>query len=192
MSQAGGRNICDGLPIWSIIASVLRFENLATATASAQVVRITQMLDPHLDPATFAFGEYGWGRHRFQAPAGVTSFRERHDQRDEIGLYIDVEAAFDPDTGTLIWTFTSINPRTMQIPSDDKGFLPVNIADHVGEGFVSYTVRARHRHDVDVIYAQADRLRRQRPHRPLIFNTIGPRPVETRRFGRTISTSHRS
>lgn len=121
----------------------IRFENLPTATASAQVVRITQTLDEHLDPAAFAFGEYGWGNRRFQALDWVTSFRERHDLRAEIGLYVDVEAVFDPDTATLTWTFTAIDPRTMQVPSDDRGFLPVNAADHVGEGFVSYTVRAR-------------------------------------------------
>src|SRR5262249_38301515 len=145
---------------------------------------------PHLDPVSFAFGEYGWGSHRFQAPAGVTSFRERHDLRDEIGLYVDVEAVFDPDTATLTWTFTAIDPRTMQIPEDDQGFLRVNLADHVGEGFVSYSVRARDTvQDGDVIYAQAQIVfdSNDPVDTPLIFNTIGPvipgAPAEESRTG---------
>ena len=159
----------------------IRFENLPTATASAQVVRITQSLDEYLDPAAFAFGEYGWGSRRFQAPAGVTSFRERHDLRAELGLYVDVEAVYDPDTATLAWTFTAIDPRTMQVPSDDRGFLPVNTADHIGEGFVSYTVRARDTVQLgDVIFAQARIVfdGNEPIDTPLIFNTIGPRIEE--------------
>src|SRR5262249_44118165 len=153
------------------------------ATAAAQVVRITQTLDLHLYPASFAFGEYGWGSYRFQAPSGVTSFRERYDLRDEIGLFVDVEAVFDPDTGTLTWTFTAMDPRTMQVPEDaDKGLLPVNIANPVGEGFVSYTVRARDTvQDGDVIYAQASIVfdTNDPVDTPLIYNTIGPAIPDT-------------
>ena len=185
------RHLRHAISSTGILPYTIRFENLPTATASAQVVRITQTLDPHLDPALFAFGEYGWGNYRFQAPSGVTSFRERYDLADEIGLYVDVEAVFDPDTGTLTWTFTAIDPRTMQIPDDDKGFLPVNIADHVGEGFVSY-LRTRDAVQAgEMIYAQArivfdtdDPI-----DTPLIFNTIASLPVDKPEFLRAPSRS---
>ena len=54
---------------------------------------------------------------------------------------VDVTVAFNPDTGVVTWTMTSIDPVTGQEVTDPlAGFLPPDNADFAGSGLVSYTV----------------------------------------------------
>ena len=55
---------------------------------------------------------------------------------------MDVDADFDPLTGLLTWTFTSIDPTTLGIPvgNVEEGFLPPDTTPPEGEGFISYVV----------------------------------------------------
>lgn len=136
----------------------IRFENdPRLATAPAQVVRITQQLDPHLDFRTFRLGDLGFGTRRIHVPENRSFFQTVVDLRQTHGILVEISAGINVATGEAFWQFTSLDPDTGDLPSDAlAGFLPVNTNAPAGEGFVSYTVRARN--DVqngDVVNAQA-------------------------------------
>jgi RHS repeat-associated protein len=130
----------------------VHFENLATATAPAQKVVVTQQLDPNLDFTSFEVGDFGFGDFGFgdtviHAPAGRNSFQTRIDARKTLGVFVDVTVDINPVTGLATWTFTSADPTTFDLPEDPLvGFLPPNKTAPQGEGFVSYRVRP-HRAD---------------------------------------------
>jgi RHS repeat-associated protein len=120
------------------------FENKASATAAAQVVTVTQKLDPNLDFHTFELGDFGFGNFVGRVPAGQSSLSARFDARQATGFFVDVTAGIDFSTGTVTWTFTSIDPKTLDIPSDPfPGFLPPDTNPPNGEAFVTYRIRPR-------------------------------------------------
>jgi RHS repeat-associated protein len=122
----------------------VHFENLATATAPAQKVVVTQQLDPGLDFTTFELGDFGFGNTLIHVPAGRSSYQTRIDARSTLGVFVDVTADINPETGLANWTFTSEDPQTFDLPEDPLvGFLPPNQTAPEGEGFVSYHVRPR-------------------------------------------------
>ena len=51
-------------------------------------------------------------------------------------------AAFDEQTGVVTWTFTSIDPTTLDVPAGnpEEGFLPPDNTSDAGVGFVTYIV----------------------------------------------------
>jgi hypothetical protein len=56
-------------------------------------------------------------------------------------ILVDVSAALDFRTRTLTWTFTSLDPTTLDAPSNPlEGFLPPDNSTGQGTGYVSYTV----------------------------------------------------
>jgi hypothetical protein len=118
------------------------FENEATADAPAQVVKVTQQLDSDLDWSTFQLGGFGFGGQTYSIPAGRTNYHTVIDDRTSTGVYVDVLAQFDPLTGIVTWTFTSLDPATDDIPEGDpeEGFLPPNVTEPEGEGWVTYFV----------------------------------------------------
>jgi RHS repeat-associated protein len=120
----------------------IRFENDKQATAPAQVVRITEQLDPGLDYTTFELGSFNFDGVTVTVPAGLTFYSERLDLRATHGLYLDITANLDLDTGIVTWEFTSIDPVTGRTPRDPfSGFLPPNVTSPIGEGYVTYTIR---------------------------------------------------
>ncbi len=122
----------------------ISFQNEPTADLAAQVVTITEQLDPNLDWSTFQLGDFGFGSYRVDVPAGVTNYSTRIDARATVGLYVDVQASFDSVTGRASWTFTSIDPTTGDQTTDVlAGFLPPDTSPPAGEGFVSYTVQPK-------------------------------------------------
>ena len=122
----------------------IRFENQASATAPAVFVTITQTLDPDLDLSTFELGSFGFGDLYIEVPEGFQTYSTRLDLRETLGDFVDFNATLNPDTGEVIWTLTTIDPATGNIPDDvDAGFLPPNNDDHDGEGFVTYRVNAK-------------------------------------------------
>ena len=126
----------------AVMPYTIGFENAASASAPAQVVSVTQQLDPSLDWSTFQLGSFGFGGQEFAVPAGRTSYSTRIDARSTVGVYVDVDAEFDSHTGLVTWTFTSIDPTTFGVPVGDptEGFLPPDVNSVEGQGFVSYTV----------------------------------------------------
>ncbi len=120
------------------------FENEAEATAPAQAVTVTEQLDPNLDWSTFQLGDIGFDDLVIDVPAGRTSFSTRVDATATLGVYVDVTAQFNLQTGIIVWTFTSLDPATLDLPIDPRvGFLPPNQHPPAGQGFVTYTVQPK-------------------------------------------------
>jgi RHS repeat-associated protein len=121
------------------------FENKATASAPAQVVQVTQQLDPNLDWSTFQLGDFGFGSYTVQVPAGRQYYSTRVDARATLGEYVDVTASINLQTGVVTWTFTTIDPTTLDVPAGDPlaGFLPPDDPAGDGEGFVNYTIEPK-------------------------------------------------
>ncbi len=169
-------------------AYTIRFENAADATAPAQQVVITQVLDSDLDARTFRIDDFGWGDFRQELGANRSYFTGRLDFTATTGYYVDVAASVDVPSGTLTWTMTTIDPATGEMPADAGiGFLPVNDTvynaehqvvvegTHRGEGFVSYTVRPKNGTATGaVVDAQAT----------IVFDTQGP--IETPAIAATL------
>ena len=55
----------------------IQFQNDATATAPAQVVEVTETLDPNLDWSTFQLGDFGFGGVEVLVPPGLSSYTAR-------------------------------------------------------------------------------------------------------------------
>ena len=122
----------------------IRFENQTTATAAAQEVHITHTLEPNIDLESFTLGPVQFGRHQITPPLGVNQWETVADLRSEIGHDLKINAELNPDTRTVIWTFTTIDPATGQLTRDPiAGFLPPNDPAGSGEGSVSYLVLAQ-------------------------------------------------
>jgi hypothetical protein len=122
----------------------INFENEPTATAPAQTVSVTEQLDPNLDWSTFQLGDIGFGDTVVSVPAGHTSFSTRVDATATLGVYVDIKASFNLQTGQVTWTFTSLDPQTLDLPANPlAGFLPPNANAPAGQGFVNYTVNPK-------------------------------------------------
>jgi hypothetical protein len=77
-------------------------------------------------------------------PAGLTAFHTRVDATATLGVFVDITASFNPNTGQATWTFTSLDPTTLDLPMDPTvGFLPPNKTAPDGQGFVTYTVNPK-------------------------------------------------
>jgi hypothetical protein len=119
----------------------IEFQNKPTATAPAQVVVVTQQISSNLDWSTFQLGNIAFGNTVIDVPAGQTSYSTQVDLTASLGIYVDVTAMFNTVTGLATWTFTSIDPTTLDVPSDPLvGFLPPDKVAGQGEGFVNYSI----------------------------------------------------
>jgi CSLREA domain-containing protein len=118
------------------------FENVATATAPAQEVVITDQLDvATLDLATFALGPIGFGDTLVVPPPGLQSFATDVDLRPDDDLILRIEADLALGTGIVTWRFTSLDPATGELTEDPlAGFLPPNVTPPEGDGSVLFTI----------------------------------------------------
>ncbi|MBL8207984.1 MAG: IPT/TIG domain-containing protein, partial [Blastocatellia bacterium] len=118
------------------------FENVPTATAAAQRIRITDQLDPNLDPRTFRLQEIGFGKYRITVPDNRAFYQGRMQLGEELGnMMADITAGLDIATGQVTWTLTAIDPKTGEQPnSASLGLLPPNDETGRGQGYVTYTI----------------------------------------------------
>ena len=123
----------------------IRYENdPKSATSAAQVVRIVQVLDSDLDPNSFQFGDFGFGGREFKVPTGRQTLNLDLNLVTEIGIIVRVFARIDAATREISWTFSSISPATgTDTTNPNDGFLPLNLLPPQGDGFVSYSIRAK-------------------------------------------------
>jgi hypothetical protein len=122
----------------------VNFENESSATAPAQTVTVTEQLDPNLDWSTFQLGDIGFGTFLVSVPPGRTSFSTRVDATATLGVFVDVTANFNLKTGVATWTFTALDPTTLDLPMNLlAGLLPPNKNEPQGQGFVSYMVNPK-------------------------------------------------
>ena len=130
----------------STIPYLIGFENKPTANAPAQQVVVTETLDVNLDLTTFQLGDFGFGNMTVHVPDDEDrqAYRRRIDASTTLGIYIDVNAALNPQTRIVTWTFTSLDPHTLDLPLDPgSGFLPPNRTPPEGDGWVTYFVQPK-------------------------------------------------
>ncbi len=130
------------------LSYTLHFENVATASAPAQEVFVTDALDASLDPSTLRFGDAGWGDQIVSVTSEAPAFHLRStvpDYRPGVSKvwWVDLYGELAED-GTLRWILRTLDPATGDLPEDAlAGFLPPNDASGRGEGYVSFTIKAR-------------------------------------------------
>jgi RHS repeat-associated protein len=128
------------------IPYIIGFENKPSANAPAQQVVITETLDANLDLATFRLGDFGFGDTVLHIPEDEARqfYNTRIDASTSLGIYINVSAALNPQTRVVTWTFTSLDPHTLEPPIDiGVGFLPPDRTPPDGEGWVTYFVQPK-------------------------------------------------
>jgi len=113
-----------------VIPYSVLFENEPTATAPAQTVTVTDVLDPSLDLSRLRLGAITIGGKRiptsptFAPKIGLYEATANLDLRPTLNLLMTVDAKLDPSTRTMTWTFNSIDPSTGMPPIDPTiGFL---------------------------------------------------------------------
>src|SRR5206468_34731 len=101
--------------------------------------------DADLDLSTFEFTSYGFNNRVFTVAAGLRHYETTLDLRPD-GVQLLVSVTFDVNLNTRVLSaaFRSLDPLTKLLPDEiDAGFLPVNNANHDGEGFLSYRVQPK-------------------------------------------------
>jgi hypothetical protein len=132
------------IPNDTLMLYTIRYENVVTATAPAQLVTIEHVVSEYLDYSTFAFDEFGFGDHIFTVPAGRQFFQSRLDLVSELGYIIEYTARFDRATGVARWQLAALDPETGDLSSDpEAGFLPPNANSPEGEGYVRFFIRPK-------------------------------------------------
>ncbi|RYZ62315.1 MAG: RHS repeat protein, partial [Chitinophagaceae bacterium] len=124
----------------------IRCENDTAASAPARYIRFSTTIHPKHDPNTFELGSFGFNNQTFDIPQGLTSYYQRLDWRDSMGLYVDVVAGYDQMTNEAFWEFRGIDPITL-LPSDDpeKGilFLQDTAQPLHGHGYVTFSIKPK-------------------------------------------------
>ncbi len=122
----------------------IHFENMATATAPAHTVTVTDQLNvAKFDLATFSFGNVYIGDSVLYVEPGLREF-VLDKQLDNLGVTARVHGRLDMQTGLLTWTFRSLDATTLEdIEDPDLGFLPPNVTSPEGQGAVSFFVKLK-------------------------------------------------
>ena len=111
------------------------------ATAPATRVKVTYDVPAEQNLASFRLGEFGFGSFIYTVPSNVTSYYQRIDVSDSLGVWVDVTAGMDFMNNQLFWIFQSIDPATGAEPANSQmGFLSVNDSVGHGEGYVTYYI----------------------------------------------------
>lgn len=120
----------------------INFENVATAGAPAQIIKIVDQLPPELDPRTLRLREIGFKQYRIIVPENRSFFQTKLQLGEDLGnIKADISAGINILNNTVTWTLTAIDPQTNDRPSDPLvGILPPNNSNRDGEGYVTFTV----------------------------------------------------
>ncbi|MFH1881389.1 MAG: hypothetical protein ABIL62_01600 [Planctomycetota bacterium] len=129
------------LPQVKTFQYTIYFENDPdVANAAAQVVTITDQLDPNLDWSTFELKEVTFGDHTVLLEGTPTHGWTRV-YAEVLGVVVEVEAELDVDTGLVTWVIRTLDPVTLGPTLDPlAGFLPPNHNKPEGEGHVVFTI----------------------------------------------------
>jgi hypothetical protein len=119
----------------------IHFENVASASARAQTVKVTDQLhDATVDLSTFGMGPIYFGDKLLVPPPGLKAFSQDVDLRPDRDLLVRVEGGID-STGLVTCRFSSLDPASGQLVTDPlAGFLPPNTSPPQGEGGILFTV----------------------------------------------------
>jgi hypothetical protein len=125
---------------------MVEFENVPDATAPAEMIHITDVLDPNLDMRTFRLGEIVFGDHVINVPENKSYYQARIQLGPEHNnIVADISAGLDIQSGQVFWIMTAIDPNTGEQPENPLiGLLPPNDPNtHSGEGYVTYTIKPK-------------------------------------------------
>ncbi len=133
------------VPVGQQLEYRINFENLSSATAPAQLVRITDSLPPPLDLRTVRLKEIGFKQYRYILPANQSYYQSRVQLGEDLGnIQADILAGVDLVNNRVFWNLQAIDPNTGETPLDPfAGILPPNNANRDGEGYVIFTVEAK-------------------------------------------------
>ncbi len=121
----------------------VHFENVASATAAAQKVVVTDQLHANLDWSTFELQQINFNKVTIDVPPGLQSYSTTSSVATDPNP-VSVVAALNPATGVVIWTMKTIDPVTGTNSRDPfAGFLPPNDAEHRGDGYVTFRVKPK-------------------------------------------------
>ena len=124
----------------------VNFENDRTATAPAQIVTISEVLDTDLDPATLRLTAVGFGDTRLIVPAADAQHYETTVSMTYNGESFDVFIAawIDLATRTVHAIFQSLKTDGSGLPPGVlTGFLPPEDGTGRGQGHLSYIVKSK-------------------------------------------------
>ena len=124
------------------ISYTITFENDPEfATAPASRVEIEYPIPAEQRLASFRLGDFGFGQFVFTVPNNTSSYYQRLDVSDSLGVWVDVTAGIDVIHNKAFWIFQSIDPATGSEPQNSQlGFLLVNDDEGRGEGYVNYYI----------------------------------------------------
>jgi hypothetical protein len=170
---SGTNNI---VPLLQTLPYTVEFTNVPTVEAPAQQVEIQETMDPNLDWSSFRLTSFGFGGLTFTVPVNSAYYQATLDLEQQLGFDVEVTATIDVVTGIATWIFTTIDPATGDVPLNPTvGLLPPDTGNGIGEGFASYTIKAKSSDATGaVVHAQATVIFDTQP--PLntaqIFNTL--------------------
>jgi hypothetical protein len=169
------------VPAGSPLGYSVLFENLRSADAPAEVVKVEDRLDPRrFDLATFSFGPIVFGERVVVPPPGARAFTKDIDLRPANNLLVRVDARLASHSGRAVWTFRSLDPNTRGRPEDPlAGFLPPNKRPPEGEGGVFFTVTPK-----STLHTGTQIRNRAK----ITFDTNAP--ITTRTHRNTVDASH--
>jgi hypothetical protein len=124
------------------------FENVASASAPAQEVIITDQLDQDLDWSTLNLTDISFGSHTipiqtggnaFSTSATIPDYRTGNQRNWLVTITGELSSS-----GKITWKFRTLDPETNDLPEDAlAGFLPANNSSGRGEGHISFTVQPK-------------------------------------------------
>ncbi|MCX6915287.1 MAG: DUF11 domain-containing protein [Verrucomicrobia bacterium] len=132
---------------------MIRFENVATASAPVQELIVVDYLDAGLDWTTARFKEMAYGGRMITPPVGSQSFSIRDtppaDSPAITGIaagqmVVNTSGSINPQMGRMEWRLSAIDTNTSFFPLDAlTGFLPPENGTGRGQGYVKLAVRPR-------------------------------------------------
>ncbi len=126
-----------------VLNYTIRFENAPElALANAQYVDVRFDFWNKVAMRGFGLGTFGFANKSWNIDKSPAAYQDRLDLRDSMQIYVDLTAGIDVTKQQGFWTFNSIDPETGTNPwQTDRGMLPINDSTHIGEGFVTFTLK---------------------------------------------------
>lgn len=126
-----------------ILNYTIMFENDPEfATAAAQRVDVRFIFPNKALQKNFGIGTYCFSNMSFNVENSPNAYQNRINLVDSLGIYVDVIGGLDVIKNQGFWNFSTIDPETGYAPWEhDKGMLQVNDSTHVGEGFVTFSIK---------------------------------------------------
>lgn len=131
------------ISINDILNYTIMFENDPEfATAAAQRVDVRFDFPNKALQKNFGIGTYCFSNMSYNVENSPNAYQNRINLVDSLGIYVDVIGGLDVTQNQGFWDFSTIDPETGYAPWEhDKCLLQVNDSTHVGEGFVTFSLK---------------------------------------------------